>query len=372
MKKIMITLILLINILTSHASAGGQSLGSAAVASALIGTIYTMNSSMYKEWLDSEVHDWKYDETDLTTSLSRTCDLNLELRLHSTRRISYIVLVIHNQTDKASTIKVGDISTAFANGGVRKLKSNSIVSDYKLDAGWTMQGAFPLDDKSDVADTNFIDVSIPVVLSDGKTACELKGRLNRNANRKPEYDDYHRLLTLEVGFWYGQNLIASNSLKSSSAQQGFFGFNANVYAFENYGFTFGVFNQDLKSDNTAAVRKEKNISGNLKLLEENLFVGVAGNFLIGKKLSTTVSLGLLAHRLENSDDQRAGTIVKKTGVFANGTFNYVFYSSELLPVRGDYMIGLGLISKFIPKYTVGTAQFGGISLAPYANFGFAY
>lgn len=371
MKKFLILLFSVFTLFAQNADASGDAIASAAVAMALTGSIYSINSLQYDEWLKSEMESWKYDETDLTTSLSRTCDVNLELRLHRSRRMSYVIFVIRNQKNEAITISTNDIDITYSNGAVRKLKSNILVSDFRVDPGWTIQGAYPISEKADLASTDYIDVRIPMISADGKTQCDLKGKLNKNKNRIADYSDYHRLLSAEFGFFYGNNLINSSSLKNSSENQGLFGFIMNAYVYKNYGFTLGFLSQDLKKNNNSIVKSTKNITGDFELSERDVMFGFATNFLFGRKYSISLNSGLLSYSLINIRDQRSG-IEDKIGIYFNSDFNYIFYSSDYLPFRGDYMVGMGLLAKVIPKYSIGTAEFGGSNLAPYLNFNFAF
>ncbi len=325
MKKVLAILSLSIMLSSAPTYAASDALVSAAVTATVTGTIYTVNSAHYDAWLNSEVNDWKYEETNLTTSLSRSCGVNLELRLHSSRRNSFITFVLSNEQEKFITIKVNDIYASFTNGAVRKLKSNQMVSDFRLDSGWLMQGFFPIQEKEELLDTSVIDVVIPVVGEDGKVACEVTGRLNKNPNRKAEYADYHRLLTLEMSFLLGGNFIYTEELKSSSANQGIFGLVLSTYFYKNMGFTFGFLGQDLKKDNQSEVAKEKGLSGNLKLNERNIILGGAANFLTGRNFSTSINGGLLFHSLENNNGGNVKELQSKTGLYLNGNFNYIYY-----------------------------------------------
>ncbi len=374
MRKLILLTLLLSNLALRPQNAnasGGDALGAAVAAMAVTGTIYTINSFQYDEWLKSEMESWKYDETDLTTSLSRTCDLNLELRLHRNRRMSYIVFVIHNQKSEPISISTSDIEATYSNGAVRKLKSTGVVSDIKVDPGWTIQGAYPISEKTELADTDYIDVRVPTLSADGKTGCDLKGRLNKNKNRVAEYIDYHRLLSVELGFFYGNNLFSSSSLKSSADKQGLFGFIMNAYFYKNIGFTLGFLRQDLKNNNAPVVKSAKGITSDLKLWETDMLIGLATNFLYERKYSFSANGGVLAHTLGNSSDQNSH-IEEKVGMYLNANANYIFYSSDYRPFAGDYMVGLGLLGKYIPKYTIGTVQFGGTSIAPYVNFNIGF
>ncbi|MFA6238109.1 MAG: hypothetical protein WC635_12320 [Bacteriovorax sp.] len=370
MKKLIITILFGLS-LTNNSRASGDAAASALVSMALVGTIYSINSVQYDEWLKSEMESWKYDETDLTSSLSRGCDANLELRLHRNRRMSWIVLVVHNEKKEPIILNTDNMDVTFPNGAVRKMKSNHAVSDYKIDPGWTIQGVFPISEKAELANFKSMEVRLPFIDTTGKSVCELKGVLNRNDKREVDYLDYNRLLTVEFSLFYGNNLLATNSLKATSDKQGLFGILMNIYAYKNSGFTVGYLRQDLKKDNELTVKTARNLSA-LSLSETNYLIGYAVNFLHGRQFSTTFGLGLLGYTLEDTHEQNIHDMQNKTGEYINANFNYIYYSSDSFPYRGDYMVGLGFLFRNIPKFHIGNAVFGGASLAPYLdlNIGF--
>lgn len=368
--KIRYILFLLISFLFSHHSskASGEALGSAAAAIALSGTIYTINSIQYDEWLNSEVFDWKYDETDLTTSLSRECDMNLELRIHSHRRQSYIVYVLNNQSGKKVSIKANDILLKFSSGADRLVRSNFQISDQVLDQGWLSQGVISVPEKSELRDIAYLEIQIPTIQEGSSTTCMVKGVLNKNKNRVPRYEDYSRLLTGEFSFGVGAEAFSESHLKTLSNGEAFFNLNFNFYFLNNYGFQFGYIGQDLGNNKDQDMKISRNLTGGVSINQSQILLGLAANFLEGRMLSKTFSTGLMIEEISNFQEGKSTTLESKTGFYVHGLYNYIFYSSDYLPIRGDYMIGIGAYFKYIPTYNVGTVQFGGPAFLPYLNF----
>lgn len=370
MKKIFISILLLAQLNVQKAQAD-DALGAAAATVILIGAAYTVAGLQFDEFLKQEMESWKYDETGLTSSLSRSCNLNLELRLNRNRRQSYVIFTIHNDQDKAITVKSSDIFATYSNGAIRKFRSVGTINDVKIEPNWTVKGYYPVAEKTELADIDYINFTIPTVGADGKTSCEVKGRLDRNRNRVPDYIDYNRLLQAEFGFYYGNNLLASSSLSSSSKRKDIFGLQFAGYVYQNYGVYAALVSQDLRTQNNGAVKTAKNISGAVDLKQNDYLFGFAANFLHKRSSSLSVSAGLIDSTLVNTEDS-GNEIEHKLGFFANLHINYIFYSSDYPPFRGDYMVGVGALGRFIPKYTIGSAQFGGASLAPYVTFNIGF
>lgn len=370
MKKFM-TSLLLLTLFHAQKVQANDAIGAAATTVILIGAAYTVAGLQYDEYMKNEMESWKYDETGLTTSLSRSCNLNMELRLHRMRRQSYIIFTIHNDQDTAISIKTADIYATYSNGAIRRFRSVNTINDIKVENNWTVKGYYPIAEKTELADLDYIDFTIPSVMADGKTSCDIKGRLNRNRSIEPHYMDYNRLLQGQFSVFYGQNAFTSQSLKTSSQNRGLFGLQFAGYVEKNYGVYFGYILQDLKSTNNSAVKATRNIQENVVLGQRDFLIGGAVNFLHGRKYSIDLNAGFMQTSIVNNETQDK-EIESQNGVFINGAYNYIFYSSDYIPYRGDYMIGVGALARFTPKFTIGPAQFGGFAFSPYLSFNMGF
>ncbi len=367
MKKIfLIGLFIIFNRSTFAAS---DALGSALTAIALTGTVYTVNSFQYDEWLNTQINSWKNDQTNSTIALSHSSGINLELTLHKTRRFSYIMFNLSNQSGHDITIPLNDVELRFPNGKVRKIKSINNVADFKVDQSWIMRAFFPIPNKEELSDVDSIELVIPVRNEKGEEFSELKATLVKNKNIEPSFEEYNRLLTADFSFYYGVNTLTSSNLKDISQHQGVFGIAFNFFFYKQHGFGFMIQGQDLKKDMNHNLKTPLNKSY-LDLHETNLQLGYSGHKLYGREFNLSWSGGVNFYSLisNREQNQQGDDIREKTGVFANLEFHKILFSTDLNIMTGDYMFGGGLNLKYVPSFYIGSYKFGGYNAIPFLSF----
>jgi hypothetical protein len=366
MKKIFF--LTLLAIFNGNIFATSEALSSALTAVALTGTVYTVNSFQYDEWLNTQINSWKNEQTNSTIALSHSSGINLELTLHKTRRFSYIMFNLSNQTGYDITIPLNDVELRFPNGKVRKIKSINNVSDFKVDQSWIMRAFFPIPNKEDLKDVDSVELIVPVRGEKGEHYSEIKATLQKNKNTVPTFEEYNRLLTADFIFYYGVNSFTSSNLKYISQFQGVFGIAFNFFFYNQHGLGFMIQGQDLKSDANQNLKGPLNKS-NLDLHETNLQLGYSGHKLYGREFNLSWSGGLNFYSLINREqNQKSDEIKKKTGLYANVEFHKIIFSNDLNIMTGDYMIGGGINLKYIPNFNFGNYKLGGYSAIPFLSF----
>lgn len=368
MKKVCLALLMLF----SNTSFANQAINGLVNTAVVGGAIVGVNEAFYQNWISSEMKTWKSDSTGTTTRLYNSCGMNVELRILSSRRSNSIFIAVQNPTKDSVVLKLNHMQVKYSTGRTRTYSSYFQISDKKIESGWWTGGYFPLERKKDIKGADSIEVFIPLIIQDKE--CVAKGTLYRNESAPDNYEDYTRILSLDLSVRFGMISNLSNgseNLYGKSASS--FAFDIGFYPWNYHGFHFGIQRTDVDKSISEQVRIDRGLTKTPDLYDSTLFLGYQGYNDLNEKWTLFWNAGYFSITLEESGTDDDDFSSESTSSYYLGTeLDYVLARKESGPFQGDYFIGFGINYRKIPKVDVTSIKTNGDSLMTFVSLRAAF
>lgn len=361
MKKLLWGLLLVCYSSLSHADY--RAITSAFALTAQTGAILAMNEVMYQNWLNSELEDWKDQLTETTARLYSQCNVSYEVRILGNNRINVAYITMSNNSAQSITVKPSRIYLNF-DSGKRRLPYYPIeVSDQEVKAGWKVSLLIPFPKKTDFKDEDGLTIEVPLFDESGaEKECKLLGKLERDTTKEQPVRSYTRASTFDFVIGAGVSLFPTGDNKNYfNDKSSSFVMDLHLFPWVSHGFHAGFMRNDMKAANNQLIAS--NIPGRNEVeMSEFMFAfGYTYRHFFSERLSMNYMLSITANSIEDlkKNNPSEQELESEVGFMHKFNLDYYWYTSDYMPIQGDFGSGIYVMHRYLPKGNVGGVNYGG-------------